>query len=157
MTRVSAPLSPRCWNTASRLTASKYSSNLTRSRPPSAPTNSFDHSLQVRTLIASHCISPNLLDHSLHVRTLIACNWISPNSFKERRKRVKGYQGISGLDQPYKLRGSMKAPQGCVRPRAGKERVGISYNGMMSVYPGISQLYTPCPWVHLCIYIERLA
>jgi len=57
----------------------------------------------------------------------------------------------------------MNAWQGCVRPRAGKERLCISYNAVMSMYPGASLIYTFCCWVHfrypcnsVCIYIERL-
>jgi len=45
---------------------------------------------------------------------------------------------------------------------AGQDRVFISYNEM-SIYPGVSELYTACRWVHLrysciseCTYIERL-
>jgi len=67
MNRVSAPVSPPSQTTASRSTASKYSSNLARSWPPSASPNSLDDSLQVRTLMASKCISPNSLDHGLQV------------------------------------------------------------------------------------------
>jgi len=71
----------------------------------------------------------------------------------ERRKRVRGYEGIPGHDEPHKLRGSMKAPQECVKPRAGKDWVCILYNEMMSIYPGVYQIYTPCRLVHLCMYI----
>jgi len=42
-------------------------SNLARSRPPSASPNSLDYGLQVRTPMASKCISPNSLDHGLQV------------------------------------------------------------------------------------------
>ena len=63
---------------------------------------------------------------------------------EERRKRVTGYEGIPGHNEPHKMRESMKARQGCVRPRSGKERVRISYNAMMSIFPGISQIYTRC-------------
>ena len=73
-------------------TASKYSSNLTWSWPPSASPNSLDHSLQVylqtRSITASKCISklaqsqpgsvsPNSLDYSLQVRAITASNCIS--------------------------------------------------------------------------------
>ena len=34
----------------------------------------------------------------------------------------------------------MKAWQECVRPRAVKDRVCISYNEMMSIYPGVSHI-----------------
>jgi hypothetical protein len=52
MNRVSVLVAP-----PSRSTASKYSSNLDRSWPPSASPNSLDHGLQVCTNIASKCIS----------------------------------------------------------------------------------------------------
>jgi hypothetical protein len=45
--------------------------------------------------------------------------------------------------------------------RAGKYRVCVSYNEMMSIYPRVFQIYSPCRWVHLrypcisvCVYIE---
>jgi len=63
---------------------------------------------------------------------------------KEYRKRVRGYEGIPGHDELHKLRGSMNAWQECMGPRAGKDRVCISYNEMMSIYPGVCQIYTPC-------------
>jgi hypothetical protein len=43
-----------------------------------------------------------------------------------------------------------EAWQQCIRPRAGQDRVCISYNEMMSIYPGVSKIYTACRWVHLC-------
>jgi len=33
---------------------------------------------------------------------------------EERRKRVRGYEGIPGHDEPHKLRGSMRARQECM-------------------------------------------
>jgi len=62
MNGVSAPVSP-----PSRLTASKYSSNLAWSWPPSACPMFLDHRLQVRTHIASKCISSNSLNQGLQV------------------------------------------------------------------------------------------
>jgi len=71
--------------------ASKYSSNLTRSRPPSASPNSLDHRLQVYlqtpSITASKCISklaqsqppsvsPNSVDYGLQVRTITASKCI---------------------------------------------------------------------------------
>jgi len=69
-------------------TASKYSSNLTRSRPPSLYLNSLDYGLQFRTIMASKCISklaqshppsvsPNSLNYGLQVRTIMASKCIS--------------------------------------------------------------------------------
>jgi len=72
--------------------ASKYSSNLARSRPPSVSPNSLDHALQVhlqtRLFTASKCISklarsrppsvsPDSLDHGLQVRMIMASKCIS--------------------------------------------------------------------------------
>jgi len=66
-------------------------------------------------------------------------------------------------EEQHKLPGSMKAWQECKRPRAGKDRGCISYNKMLSINPGVSQINTSCHCVHLyypCIsiriYIERL-
>ena len=57
MNRNSAPLAPPSWTARSRLTTYKYSSDVTRSWPPTAPPNSLDHILQVslptRTILAS--------------------------------------------------------------------------------------------------------
>jgi len=60
-------------------TASKYLSNLTRSRPVSVSPNSLHYGLQVRTIMASKCIStlarlwpPSLHHHSLQVHLHLA-------------------------------------------------------------------------------------
>jgi len=47
-------------------------------------------------------------------------------------------------NKPHKLHGSMKARQESVRPRAWNDRVGIYYNEMMSIYPGVCQTDTLC-------------
>jgi len=58
---------------------------------------------------------------------------------------------------------SMKARQECMTPKAGIDRVGISYNEMISTCAGVSQINTPCYAVHVhylsisvCVYAERL-
>ena len=78
---------------------------------------------------------------------------------KERRKRVRAYEGVPLLwgttqfawihegservcEEPHRLHGSMKGRQECVGPRAGKDRMCISYNAMMSIY---SPLLSPTP------------
>jgi len=61
---------------------------------------------------------------------------------EERRRRVRGYAGKPGHDEPHKLRESMKGWQRWVRPRAWKARMYISYNVMMSIYPAVTQIYT---------------
>jgi len=69
-------------------TATKNSSNLTRSRPPSVYPNSLDYGLQFSTITASKCISklaqsqppsvyPNSLDYGLQVCTITASKCIS--------------------------------------------------------------------------------
>jgi len=69
-------------------TASKSSSNLTRSRPPSVYPNPLDCGLQFCTIRASKCISklaqsqppsvsPNSLDYGLQVHTITASKCIS--------------------------------------------------------------------------------
>jgi len=81
---------------------------------------------------------------------------------EECRKRVRGYDGIQGHDEPHKLCGSTKAYQECMPPSAWKDTVCISYIEMLSIYSGVFQIYTGCCWVHLhhpcisvCIYMER--
>ena len=81
MNRVSAPIMPPSQSTSSRLTTSKYSSNLARSWPPGASLNSLDHGLQVhlhtRSITASKGISkldqlrpPSAQDHGHQVHVL---------------------------------------------------------------------------------------
>jgi len=55
----------------------------------------------------------------------------------ERRKRASVYQGIPGHDVLHKLHGSMNAWQEYMRQWAGKDRVCMSYNELMSIHPGI--------------------
>ena len=87
MNGVLAPVPPTR-TTASRYTASKYSSNLARSWRPSASPNSLDHGLQVhlqtRSITASKCISklarywpPSSLDYGLQFRSITASKCIS--------------------------------------------------------------------------------
>jgi len=161
-------------------TAYKCISKLARSQPPSVSPNLHDYGLQVRTIKASECISkftrtrcgemvelesrqpiintpPHLALHPMRVPKKEAFR------LEECRKRVRGYEGILGHVEQHKLLGSLKARQGCVRPRSVKGRVCISYNVMLSIYPGVCQIYTRCRWVHpryrcisICIYIDRL-
>ena len=103
-----------------------------------------------------------------------------PFWLKEFRKKVTAYEGIPDHDEPHKVcgsmnsfarvfeeppkvRGSMKPWQGCVRSWGRKERICILHNAIISIYPGASQMYTFCYWVHLhypcisdCLYLERL-
>jgi len=187
MNRVSALVAPHSRTTDSRLTPSKYSSNLARSWPPSAFPNLLDHGLQVhvqtRSITASECISKftgSRCGETVELERRHPIIDIPPHLawylkgirdkerllLEERRKRVRGYEGIPGHDEPHKWHGSMNAWQQCVknhtncvdqrklgnsawRPRAGKDRVCISYNDMMSIYPGVSQIYTRCHSVRL--------
>jgi len=97
MHRVSALVVPPSRTTASRLTASKYSSNLARSRPPSASPNSLDDGLQSRSITASKCISKlarsqppsvslNSHHYGLHVHLQTRSITASKYIFKERRQ-----------------------------------------------------------------------
>jgi len=70
MNRASAPGTPsidrlQVLVQSRSIIASKCISELAPSWPPSVSPNSLDHSLQVGTLMASKCISPNLLHHGL--------------------------------------------------------------------------------------------
>jgi hypothetical protein len=139
------------------ITASKGIYKLAQLRPPS----SHDHGLQTGTITASESISKftrsrcsdtvdvEARQHILITRPHLVWHLkgileIERFRLEEHRKRVKGYERIPGHDKPHKLRGSMNARQECVRPRAGKDRLCISYNEMMSIYPGVFQIYTPC-------------
>jgi len=48
-----------------------------------------------------------------------------------RRMSVRGYGWILVHDEPHKAHGCMTAQQECVRVRAGKDRVCISYTEMI--------------------------
>jgi len=64
-------------------------------------------------------------------------------------KRVSRCDRVLSHDKPQTLCGSVKAWQECMVPSAGKDRVCISYNEIMSIYPWVSQIYTPHCSVHL--------
>jgi hypothetical protein len=131
------------------------------------PPNWLGYGLQVRTISDTQCIP--MFNESWHGDTVelegrqpiintplhLASHsnrilekelwWI-----EEGRRRVKVHEETSVHDGPHKLRGPMIARHGCVSPRAGKECLCISYNVMMSIYPGVTQIYTLCRLVHLC-------
>jgi len=75
---------------------------------------------------------------------------------------VRGYERIPGHDKLHKMGGSMNTWEECVRPRAGKDQVWISYNVMMSIYPGSPKYILPVAGsisvvpVSVCLYIEKL-
>lgn len=50
--------------------------------------------------------------------------------------------------EPHRLRGSIKAWQECVEPRAGKDGVCNLYKKMLTICPGVFETYTPCSAVH---------
>jgi len=92
-------------------TASKYSSNLTSSRPPSASPNSLNHSLRVhlqtRSITATKCISklarlrpPSSHNHGLQVHLwvhlILASKWISEFT---RSRPPSAY--LNSLDQGF--------------------------------------------------------
>jgi hypothetical protein len=89
-------------------------------------------------LEASQPIINSLPHLTWHLTGIIENEWLWP---AEGRPKVRGYEGIPGDDdEPHELRGSKIARQECVRPRAVKDRVWISYNEMMSIYPGVCQI-----------------
>jgi len=156
-------------------TGSITSSKFAQSRPPSAsrklaqllPPSLHNHSLGVHPYVHSIMVwwKSGARRQTAHHHHSTAPRMPKKEPFwlEERRKRVRGYDGILGHDEPHKMRGSMEAWQGCVGPRSGNERVCIAYNAMMSIYPGVSQVYTPChrvrlryPCISVCIFIERL-
>jgi len=108
MNRVSAPVAPPSRTTASRLTSSKYSSYLARSRPPSASLNSLDHSLEVylytRSIMASKfaqsqppSVSLNWHNYGLQVHLQTRSITASKYIFKEWW-RVYGDTGVTDLE-----------------------------------------------------------
>jgi len=150
-------------------TTSKCISKLAWLRPLSILQNSHHYSLQVhlptRSITASECISKytrSWWGYTVELKGRQPISSIPPHLtwhpkrivvnkqfwVEERTMWVRGYEVISGHDEPHKLHGSMKAWQECVRPRAGRDTVCILNNAMMSMYSGVSQIYTPCRWVH---------
>jgi hypothetical protein len=141
------------------IATSKCISKLAPSVPSSVSPHSHDSGLLLCTTTASEFIlmftrswcgvTVQLLDRQPIINTLphltsylmkiteTAAFWL-----KERRKRVRGYEGIPGHYEPHKLCGSLKSQLGWVRPRSGKGRVCISYNAKMSIYPVVSDIYT---------------
>jgi len=79
-------------------TASKYSSNLAQSRPPSASPNSLNHGLQVHhqthSITASKCISEFTRSPSPSASQTRSIKYI----FKERR-RLYGDTGVTEADR----------------------------------------------------------
>jgi len=166
------------------ITDSKCISKLTRSRPPSASPNSLDYTLQVylqtRSITASECISKfhsNTVwwnggarrktahhQHSAAPRTV--SEWNSWEKAALARGPYEEGERIWRDTRPWwttQIAWINEARQECMRLKAGKDRVCISYNEMMSIYPRVSQIYTACRWVHLrypwisgCINIARL-
>jgi len=103
-------------------TASKYSSNLARPRPPSVSTHSLDFGLEVllqtHSITASKCItnlarsrrpsaSPNSLDYGLKVylqtRSITACmfTWSRPPSAYLQTHSIMASKCISNLAEPW--------------------------------------------------------
>jgi len=119
------------------IAAWKCISILTRSRLPSASPYSLDHGLAVhlisRWITASNCISNTLdrgLDMHLHTCLIVA----SKCSSKLARSL------------PRSVSQSLLDPYFQAHLQAGQDRVCISYNEMMSIYPGDYEIYTACRW-----------
>jgi len=77
---------------------------------------------------------------------------------------VRTYERVPGCAEPDKLLGYMKVRPECVGPRAGKDKLCILYNEMMSIYPRVSQIYTPCCSVHydhlsisVCLFAQSVS
>ena len=161
------------------IAAFKCISKLGRLWPPSSNDHVLQVHVQTRSTMALECISKftwswcgealELEGRQPIIKTPPHVAW-HPKGIREkerfwlevRRERVTGCEWLPSHDEPHKLHGSMKDRQECMRPRAGKDRVCISYNEM-SIYSGVFQINTSCHWVHhrylcvsVCIYIERL-
>jgi len=161
--------------------ASKCSSKLARWRPPSASPNSLGYSLQVylqTCLITTSKFarswslgaSTHSLDHGLQVHlqnhsiTFFKCifklAWLRPRSASLSSLEGERIWRDSQAWWTTQIAWIYEARQECMRPRAGKDRVCISYNEMMSIYPRVPKIYclslSPSPLsLYLRIYIHR--
>ena len=142
-------------------TASNCISELTQFWPPSSHDLGFQvhlHTCRIRPLesiskfTGSQCGETMELDARQPImNTLPHVAWHPKGIFEkelfwleEHRNRVRHYERMPGHHEPHTLCGSKKALQECMRLRAGKDRVCISYNEMISIYPRVSQIYTSC-------------
>jgi hypothetical protein len=147
------------------ITASKCIIIFALTQTASVSPNSLDYSLQVHvqthSISALECISkftPSQCGETLElegrqpiINSLPHLAW-HPKGIPEKEqfclkpcmKRVSGYATIPGHDELHKLHESMNARQEYMRHRAGKDRVCISYNEMMSIHAGVFQIYTSC-------------
>jgi len=119
------------------ISASKCKSEIAESQFPTASPHSFNHGLQ-RAVMAWQAKD--------ECGIVWAGYWLWGIT-----QWVLIYQGLAWVcGEPLTLHGSMKAHQQCVGPRTENDRVCISDNEMMSIYPGLSQIYTPHHSVHHC-------
>jgi len=147
------------------ITASKCIFKFALSQPPCVSPNSLNYSLQVhihtRSITASECISmftPSQCGEMLELEGRQPMINSPPHPgwypkgirekdmfcLKECRKWVSGYERIPCYNELHKLHGYINAWQEYMRQRAGRDRVCISYNEMMSIHPGIFEIYTSC-------------
>jgi len=176
MNRVSAPVAPASRTTASRLTASKYSSNIARSWPPSASPNSLDHGLQVhlqtRSITASECISEFtrsqcgetvVVEGSQPVINILPHLAWRPNGhleterfwLKQHRMWVRRYDTTRPRGST-QLRGSTKSWKELVRSKDGKDWIFL-LRGLPNLY---SLSLSPFPLflylrMYVCMYVYR--
>jgi len=142
--------------------ASKCISKLAPSRPPSASPNWLDYSYQVYlqtcSITPSECI---FMNHSITVwwtggaGRKIAHHQLSdaPRTVREGNSWEKRVLAWGALEKSQRIWRDTwpgwttqsawinEAGQECMRPRAEKDRVCISYNEMMSIYPRVSEIY----------------
>jgi len=116
------------------IAASKCISKLARSRPPRAFTNSLDHGLQVylqtSSITGSNCISK--LAQSRPPVNLQTCSITASKCISKLAQSWHRSISLSSLDRHF-----------WVHLEAGQDRGCISYNEM-SIYPGVSEIYTAC-------------
>jgi len=151
------------------ITASDCISQFTRSQHSSASPNSLNHSLQLNyqtcwnmvsmylsKLTQSWCGEMDKLDGSKHMINTLPHLSRYPNGIGQKEwlllkvcnERVRGCYAVLCCDEQHRLHGLMKPRQECKWPRAVKDRVCISYNEMMSIYPMVIQIYTPSCSAH---------
>jgi len=146
------------------ITALKCIAKLARLRPPSSHDDGLQVHLQTCSITASKCISilARLWSRSAYL-SLLDGDRIWRNTRPWWTTHIAWiYERLARVREDPQIAWIYEARQECMRRRAGKDRVCISYNEMMSIYLGVSQIYTACRWVHLHypsisvpIYIER--
>jgi len=140
MKRVSAPGAPPSQSTGSRLTASKYSSILAQLCPSSASLDSHDHSLRIVKLTRLRLPCSHHDGLQVHLQTgMISASKCIPDLARSRPPNASSNLLDHSLQVYFQSR-MITATTLC----QSQPQVCISYNEMISIYPGVFQIYTAC-------------